>query len=216
MARNGSQWLATQCACGHLGAFERHNRGEKPRQTHPVPHSRLAHLSQRFRVMTKRLLLLAATCSAVALATSTTALAASATPSGSFLSANLPGTAEDVSGVRDTIVGDIKHNTLSADSGDAELSITATQLPGVVTAVTTDNMLYRKARGELVGNYDGRVVGWSECSHAGYDCRMLRYDTADGRHGMARLYLDDGVLVVVNAVYGEDKSNARKFLASAH
>lgn len=145
----------------------------------------------------------------------TTALAASATPSGSFLTADLPGTAEDVSGVRDTIVGDIKHNTLSSESGDAELSITATQLPGVVTTVTTNGMLYRKARKELVGNYDGNVVGWSECKHAGYECRMLRYDTDDGRHGMARLYLSDDVLVVVNAVYGEDKAVARKFLASA-
>jgi len=151
----------------------------------------------------------------LSLATSPTALAGSARPDGSFLSVSLPGTPSDESGVRDTLVGDIHHNTLSSDAGDAELSITASVLPGAVTALTTDDMLYRKARRELVGNYSGSVNGWSECEHAGHECRKLRYSTNDGRKGMARMYLSDDVLVIVNAVYTADEAKARKFLASA-
>jgi len=151
----------------------------------------------------------------LSLAAAPTALAGSARPNGSFLSVSLPGTPSNESGVRDTIVGDIHHNTLSSDSGDAELSISASVLPGAVTTLTTEDMLYRKARRELVGNYGGSVTGWGECEHAGHECRKLRYSTSDGRKGMARLYISDDVIVVVNAVYSEDEAKARKFLASA-
>ncbi|MCR9159976.1 MAG: hypothetical protein ACE37F_32535 [Nannocystaceae bacterium] len=139
---------------------------------------------------------------------------ARATPDGSFLSATLPGPAKDKSGTRDTVVGDITHNTLSTADGDAEFSITATQLPGFVTTVTTDNMIYRKARNELLGNYSARRTAWRKCSHAGHECRKLRYRTGDGRRGMARFYLDGDTLVVANAVYRGDKDGARDFLAS--
>ena len=137
-----------------------------------------------------------------------------ARPDGSFLSAALPGSVKDKSGTRDTVVGDISHNTLSSSSGETELSITATQLPTFVTTVTTDNMIYRKARNELLSNYSARRTAWRTCSHAGHSCRKLRYKTNDGRRGIARFYLDDDTLVVANAVYSGDRSAAQEFLAS--
>jgi hypothetical protein len=143
-----------------------------------------------------------------------TAEAASTRPQGSFLAADLPGDVKRVNAVRDTLVGDIEHHTASATVDGVELSITATELPGFVTTVTTDNMLYRKARRELLRNYAGESQGWSRCNHAGYTCRKLRYVADDGRSGVARFYLHDDVLVVVNAVYAEDDATAKRFLAS--
>jgi hypothetical protein len=146
-----------------------------------------------------------------------TSVAASATqPSGSFLAVELPAGAQHSQGVRETVVGDIEHATAAAKSGDASLSITASSLPGFVTAMASDDMLYRKARSELLKAWSAERKSWSRCTHAGYGCRKLQYETGDGRKGMARLYLHDGVLVVVNAVYTEDEELARKFLASAH
>ena len=146
--------------------------------------------------------------------TEPTAAVAATKPHGSFLSAELPGEVKSVRAVRDTLVGEIEHHTASATVGGTELSITATELPGFVTAVTSDNMLYRKARRELLRNYDGTSSAWSSCSHAGYACRLLRYVGDDGRKGVARFYLHDGVLVVVNAVYVDDDAIAKRFLAS--
>ncbi|MEZ4382325.1 MAG: hypothetical protein R3A79_13315 [Nannocystaceae bacterium] len=151
---------------------------------------------------------------ALTLLSAPAAEAASAKPQGSFLSAQLPGEVENIDAVRDTLVGDIEHHTATAETDGAEMSITATELPGFVTTVTTDNMLYRKARRELLRNYSGTSKGWGRCSHAGYACRKLTYSTRDGREGIARLYLHDGVLVVVNAVYSEDDATAKRFLAS--
>jgi len=139
-----------------------------------------------------------------------------ARPDGSFLSASLPGTPHDESGVRDTVVGDITHNTLSVTEGDTELSITATQLPGVVTTMSTDNMLYRKARNELLKNYGAKRTVWTGCRHAGHSCKKLKYKTDDGRRGMARLYMHDDTLVVANGVWDDDKKAVRKFLGSVH
>lgn len=144
------------------------------------------------------------------------AAAAVTKPSGSFLTAELPGEVERRSGVRDTVVGDIEHHTASCTAGDAKLSITASTLPGFITAVTTDDMLYRKARNELLKNFSAKRRSWSRCTHAGHECRALLYGTGDGRKGMARLYLRDDVLVVTNAVYDQDEPIARRFLDSAH
>lgn len=111
-------------------------------------------------------------------------------------------------------------NTLSWEDGDVELSLTATALPWVVTAFAPDGALYRKARRELLGNYDDASrSGWGTCSHAGYECRIFYYEYADeyadARHGMARLYLPDDVLVVANATYAPGhRAEARSFLAS--
>jgi hypothetical protein len=72
------------------------------------------------------------------------------------------------------------------------------------------------ARARLVDEYDGEVEGWSRCEHAGYACRKLRYVTGDGRHGLARLYLHEDVVMIVNAAWrGNDDGHARRFLASA-
>jgi hypothetical protein len=150
----------------------------------------------------------ASSASAMAMATT------SAKPSGSFLSAELPDDVEYSSGVRETVVGDIEHATASAKAGDASLSITASTLPGFVTAVTTDDMLYRKARNELLKNYAAQSTSWHGGTHVGFTCRKLLYAAGDGRKGMARLYLQGDVLVVINAVYGEDEETARRFLAS--
>lgn len=148
-------------------------------------------------------------------ATATSVAASPAQPSGSFLSVELPADAEHTQGVRETVVGDIEHATVSARSGDASLSITASTLPGFVTAVASDAVLYRKARNELLKAWSAERTSWRSCNHAGYDCRKLHYATGDGRKGIARLYLHDGVLVVVNAVYVEDEDLAQAFLASA-
>jgi hypothetical protein len=143
------------------------------------------------------------------------AASSSAKPSGSFLSVELPGRVEHASGVRETVVGDIEHHTASSRSGDAELSITASTLPSFVTSVATDDMLYRKARNELLRSFSAERRSWGSCTHAGYACRALSYGTGDGRKGLARLYLQGDVLVVTNAVYDEDEAMARRFLASA-
>ena len=137
-----------------------------------------------------------------------------ATPDGSFLSAAFPGTPNSKSGVEDTAAGGIRHHTLSARNGDAELSLTATQLPATVTVMTTDNMLYRKARNELLENYDATRTSWSSCRHAGHPCRKLGYSTRDGRHGIAHFYLDDGTLAIANSIYKDDEKTATSFLAS--
>ena len=138
----------------------------------------------------------------------------SVAPEGSFLSAALPEGATDRSGSRDTPVGTIHHHTASWEGEDVELSITATTLPWVVVAFTTETMLYRRARQALLGNYGGRLVGWSRCKHAGHECRMLHYAYRGDRRGMARLYLRDDTLVVVNATFSGDRAAARSFLAS--
>lgn len=152
-----------------------------------------------------------ATVSAVAAAPTT-----SAKPSGSFLSADLPGEVVYTSDVRKTVVGDIEQSSATAKAGDATLSITASILPGFVTAVTTDDMLYRKARSELLKTFSAESSSWESCTHAGFPCRKLLYDADDGREGMARLYLKEEVLVVINAIYGKDEEIARRFLASVH
>lgn len=138
----------------------------------------------------------------------------SAQPDNSFLSVRMPGSVEYAQAVRDTAFGDVEHHSASAISGELELSITASVLPGFVSSVSADNMLYRKARRELLDNYSGETEAWSSCSHAGYACRDLGYSIDDGRHGMARLYIDGEVMVVVNAIYEDDEDAARRFLDS--
>ncbi|MEZ4448189.1 MAG: hypothetical protein R3B09_01835 [Nannocystaceae bacterium] len=144
----------------------------------------------------------------------TAAEAASAKPEGSFLACDLPGEVKQMNEVRGTIVGDIRHHTASTSVDGAQLSITATELPTFVTTVTTDNMIYRKARGELLKNFSGTSKSWGSCTHAGYECRSLRYTAGDGREGLARFYLHGDVLVIVNAVYADDDAPAKRFLAS--
>ena len=136
-------------------------------------------------------------------------------PTGSFISARVTGDVSRRTATVDTVVGPIEHHTVTARDGDARLSITATVVPPVVANLLTDGLLYRKARTELLGRYDGRVVSWAACNHAGYECRLLRYQTSDGKKGLARFYFYDRVLVVLNAVYGEAEAAAEAFLASA-
>lgn len=152
----------------------------------------------------------AATATAMGVATTT------ATPKGSFLSAELPGEVVYSSDVRKTVVGDIEQASATATKGDATLSITASVLPGFVVALATEDILYRKARNELLETFAAESTSWDTCTQVGFGCRKLRYQAKDGRRGMARLFLHDGVLVVLNAIYGEDEGVARRFLASAH
>jgi hypothetical protein len=140
----------------------------------------------------------------------------SAKPPGSFLSAEFPGDVEYSKDVRKTMVGDIEQSSASAKVGDASLSITASKLPGFVLALATDDILYRKARNELLKTFSAHSTSWRSCTHAGFACRKLLYEADDGHEGMARFYLHDGVLVVINAIYDEDADVARRFLASAH
>jgi hypothetical protein len=140
----------------------------------------------------------------------------SAKPAGSFLSAEFPVDVEYSKDVRKTVVGDVEQSSASAKVGDASLSITASILPAFVIAVATDDMLYRKARNELLKTFSAHSTSWGSCTHAGFACRKLLYEADDGRNGMARLYLHDGVLVVINAIYDEDENTARRFLASVH
>lgn len=149
-------------------------------------------------------------------ATATTAAATTtARPSGSFLSAELPGEVEHTSDVRKTIVGDIEQSSATAKVGDASISITASVLPGFVVAVASEDMLYRKAKSTLLATFSAKATSWDAGTQAGLPCRKLGYGTDDGRKGMARLFLHDGVLVVLNAIYVEDEGVARRFLASA-
>ena len=138
-----------------------------------------------------------------------------ARPESSFLTVQMPCEPKDESGVRDTAVGDIHHNTLSCRSGDASLSISASVLPPAVMALTTEKTLYRRARNELLKNFDGTKTVWKTCEHAGWSCWKLHYDTGDDGNGRARLFLDEDVLVVTNAVYVEDEEIATDFLDSA-
>jgi hypothetical protein len=137
------------------------------------------------------------------------------TPTGSFLSAQLVGKVSHKTETVDTAVGPIEHHTSTALHEDVRLSITATVVPSIVTRVLTDSLLYRKARSELMSRYDGKVVAWKSCQHAGYTCRWLRYETSDGKRGLARFYLYDGTLVVLNAVYRDGEDIAEAFLDSA-
>lgn len=136
-------------------------------------------------------------------------------PDGSFLAVDMPCEPRDESGVRDTAIGDVRHNTLSCRSGDASLSITASVLPPAIVALTTERMLYRRARNELLDSFDGERTRWRACEHAGWSCMTLHYDTGDDRSGRARLFIDDDVLVVTNAVYRTDADLAIAFLDSA-
>ena len=147
--------------------------------------------------------------------TASAADSSTVTPTNSFLSAQLVGKVSHKTEKVDTAVGQIEHHTSSAQQEDARLSITATVVPSIVTRVLSDALLYRKARTELMARYDGKVVSWKACQHAGYSCRWLRYDTGDGKHGLARFYLYDGTLVVLNAVYNDAESVAQAFLDSA-
>jgi hypothetical protein len=140
----------------------------------------------------------------------------SAKPSGSFLTAEFPADPEYSKDVRKTVVGDIEQLSATAKVGDASLSITSSTLPPFVIAVTPEDLLYRKARNELLKTFSADSTSWASCTHAGFACRKLLYAADDGRKGMARLYLHEGVLVVVNAIYGEDEDTAREFLASVH
>lgn len=148
-------------------------------------------------------------------ATATTAATTTARPSGSFLSAELPGEVEHTSDVRKTIVGDIEQSSATAKVGDASISITASVLPGFVVAVASEDMLYRKAKSTLLATFSAKATSWDAGTQAGLPCRKLGYEADDGRKGMARLFLHDGVLVVLNAIYVEDEGVARRFLASA-
>lgn len=147
---------------------------------------------------------------------STAAITTPVKPSGSFLTAELPGDVEHSRDVRKTVVGDIEQFSATAKVGDASLSITASTLPRFVIAVSPEDLLYRKARNELLKTFSAESTSWASCTHAGFACRKLLYAADDGREGMARLYLHDGVLVVVNAIYDEDEGTAREFLASVH
>jgi hypothetical protein len=151
----------------------------------------------------------------VSLATAQAAETKTVTPQGSFISAELTGEVSRTTATVKTAVGEIVHHTVSARVGDATLSITATIVPSIVSRVLTAAILYRKARSELVGRYSGKVVSWKSCKHAGYDCRLLRYETKDGRNGLARLYFHAGTLVVLNAVYRDAETTANAFLDSA-
>jgi hypothetical protein len=154
-------------------------------------------------------------CSWMATAQAGESSGSAVTPTNSFLSARLGGQVSHKTETVKTAVGEIEHHTSSAKQGDAKLSITATVLPAVATNVMSDAMLYRKARGELLSRYDATLVSWKACQHAGYTCRMLKYETEDGYYGMARLYLYEGTLVVLNAIYYEQEDVAKAFLASA-
>lgn len=159
-------------------------------------------------------LLTASLFSVLALAGASPALA-NAKPDGSFLTATIPGSTSEDSSTRSTAVGDVQRHTVSGESGDAELSITSTTLPEAATTITTDAMLYRKARNELLSSYSGQSKTWGTCTHAGFECRKLTYATEDGRKGVARFYLHEGVLVIVNATFGEDERAGRRFVNSA-
>lgn len=137
-------------------------------------------------------------------------------PPASFVSVRLPKENEDESGVRDTIVGDIEHTTISADpTEEVDVSITVTELPSAVTMFTTNEMLLRKAKRELLKANSGEETGWGGSKSGEEEGRTLRYRTTDGREGYAELYIDDGVLVVLNAIYPEDEfAPARKFFSS--
>jgi hypothetical protein len=136
-------------------------------------------------------------------------------PTGAFISVLLPKPIETLSKTRETLVGELHTETLSADRGDADLSITATRLPDVVDWLSTDGMVYRKARRELLYELSGTKQRWSDCRQAGHECRRLDYRTNDGRQGDARMYLRDGILVVVNATYRRDRKAGIEFLNSA-
>ena len=137
-------------------------------------------------------------------------------PPASFVSVKLPEENTDESGVRDTIVGDIEHTTISADPTDeVDVSITVTELPSTVTMFTTNEMLLRKAKRELLKANSGEETGWGGSKSDEEEGRTLSYRTTDGRKGYAELYIDDGVLVVLNAIYPkEEPEPARKFFAS--
>ncbi len=136
-------------------------------------------------------------------------------PEGSFLSVSMPDDVQEEHGVLETPVGSVEHHTLRATEGDTELSITASTFSPAVLDLTTPGLLYRKARHRLVAEYGGEVTGWTECTHAGHECRKLDYTAKGGRRGLARLYLDEDTMVIVNAVYADDPKIARRFLASA-
>lgn len=137
-------------------------------------------------------------------------------PGASFVSVALPGTTDDQSGVRETIVGDIEHETTSASPKEGlELSITATELPDTVNALTTEEMLLEKARDELLKANEGSKTQWKAISAKGKEARTLSYETRSGSKGRAELYMSDGVLVVLNAIYDpKNVDGVEKFFRS--
>ena len=132
-------------------------------------------------------------------------------PRQAFVSVRLPKNNDDESGVRDTIVGDIEHTTISADpTENVDVSITVTELPTAVTMFTTNEMLLRKAKRELLKANSGDETGWGAAASNKKEGRTLHYGTSDGRDGRAELYIDDGVLVVLNAIYPSDELQPAK------
>ncbi len=126
-------------------------------------------------------------------------------PNDSFLTVDIPG--ETTRRVRNenTLLGEVRTVTVAGSKGDAKMGIAVSKLPEASQTLATDGMIYRSARRKLLRRYDAESTRWESCHHAGLPCRRLDYVAEDGRTGLARFYLTEDMMVVVNGVYETDR-----------
>lgn len=137
-------------------------------------------------------------------------------PKHSFVAVNFPCRVSDTSEVRKTPVGDIVHHTVSGTTEGVAMSITATELPSVVTALAADPLLMFKARREMLKEFDAETQRWENCDYDDIECRLFEYSAPGGHTGRAKILLDDDILVVVNAFGRDNPLVVDAFLGSIH
>lgn len=142
---------------------------------------------------------------------SSSAQAKDVAPADAIVTVDVPGPLERKRRTENTLLGDVETLTVSGSAGDARLGIAVSKLPDASDDLTTDGMLYRQARRKILRRYDAERTSWQDCRVAGYTCRQLEYEAADGRHGVARLFLTEEMLVIVNGIYENDRDHVEAF-----
>lgn len=126
-------------------------------------------------------------------------------PNDSFLTVDIPGEIERKVREEKTLLGEVRTVTVAGSKGDAAMGIAVSKLPKASQTLATDGMIYRSARRKLLRRYDADRTTWENCRHAGMPCRLLEYEADDGRHGLARFYLTEDMMVIVNGIYETDR-----------
>jgi len=146
-----------------------------------------------------------------ALGLASTVHAGAAAPNGSFITVDIPGNAVRKVRTEDTFLGEVRTVSMIGESGDAKVAIAVSKLPSLSDNLASERKMYGKAKRKLLRRYDAKSTAWKVCKRAGHECRYLEYAAEDGRKGIARLYLEGEMMVIVNGSYDDDKTVVERF-----
>lgn len=122
---------------------------------------------------------------------------------------------------RATRLGHMTTRTLLLEHDGLEFSMTAVDIPTRVRRLGDDVAMYERARDELLEVHGAERRAWTGCRiGGGVRCMQLHYARDGGQSGLARLFLRDRTLVVVDVVEVEatgrrGTARARQFVESA-